>query len=208
MTITRGADNDPHQIHDILCGFSGDTVFDVGGNIGDTARLLAARFGRVLSFEPADESYGYLAALGLANVQAHQLAVSDHDGAVTLTVQEHPIKSGQLTSAEVDDTAGWGKILSRRTVPCRTLDSLTEIHGAPDFIKIDVEGHEVQVVKGGLGTLETWRPDLYIEVHNDRLGQELRELLSEMYPDLERVQHPNYRPSDWGYDNHYWLLAR
>lgn len=209
MSIERGADSDPVLVHDILNGFSGRLAFDVGGNIGETARMLATRFDRVVSFEPADESYEHLARLGVPNVEGVQVAVSSHDGALTLAVQEHPIKSGQLTSATENDTSwgGWGRILDSRTVICRTLDDLAAKHGVPDFVKVDVEGHEVEVVKGGLKTLTEHRPDLYIEVHLDRLGDELWDLLEDAYPDLREVQHPHYKPGDWGFDHHYWLVA-
>lgn len=200
----RGADADPVEVDQILRGFSGKLAFDVGGNIGRTASVLAESFDRVVSFEPAEESYRELAALDIPNIETYQLAVSGHNGAVPLIVQEHPIKTGQLTSGVCEH---WGKIVAHRTVPCVTINRLVDKHGIPDLIKIDVEGHELEVIQGALVTLAASHPNLYIEVHSRRLGDGIAELIGGWYPELQEIRHPHYRPGNWGFDNHYWLIA-
>lgn len=201
-----GAASDPFEVQAALASFTGDLAFDIGGNVGETARSLASRFTTVISCEPCGESYAELASSVPDNVTALPVAVSDHRGAVTLDEQEHPIKSGQLTTGGYE---GWGRVLGRRTVECTTLDDLTEQFGAPDLVKIDTEAHELHVVRGGVSTLSKHTPCLYIEVHGADLGAEIAGRLRPSYGDrLERVQHPNYVLGDWGYDNHYWLIAR
>lgn len=201
----RGADNDPTAVGKLLHRFSGELAFDIGGNVGDTARVFADRFDRVVSFEPCEESFAILSRLGLPSVEAHPIAVSDHNGDVVLDVQSNPIKSGQLTTGGY---AGWGPIVGHRTVECRTLDSLADEHGTPDLVKIDTEAHELLVVQGALDTLTKHTPDLYIEVHDAALGQAIRDLLEPAYGSrLRRIQHSHYSPSHWGYDNHYWLIT-
>jgi FkbM family methyltransferase len=210
------APGDPAEIQQILFGFTGVLAWDVGGNWGDVAERLARGFKRVISFEPADESYQILleTAATTPGVEAVQMAISDHDGDVLLDVQENSIRSGQLTTASPGDTpdslseSTWGKVLERRPVTCSRLDSLGERYGVPDFIKIDVEGHEVAVIEGGLNLLKTATPCLFIEIHNALLGTRIEELLGPIYGEhLRVVRHPHYPQGSWGRDNHYYLIA-
>jgi hypothetical protein len=107
-----------------------------------------------------------------------------------------------------DTCHGWGKRIAKRCVPATTVDcQATSLESFPDFIKCDVEGHELEVFKGALLTLETAKPKLFIEVHWLELGVQLISLLNRFYKDLEMVRHPDYQASDWGYANHYWLIA-
>lgn len=210
------APGDPVEIQQILFGFTGGLAWDVGGNWGDVAERLAGTFERVISFEPADESYRILSetATNTHGLDAVQLAISDHDGEVLLDVQENSIRSGQLTTASPGDTpdslseSTWGKVLERRSVSCSRLDSLDNWYGVPDFIKIDVEGHEVAVIEGGLKLLKAAKPRLFIEIHNAVLGARIEKLLTPIYGDhLRTVRHPHYPEGSWGRDNHYYLIA-
>ncbi|WAZ20171.1 FkbM family methyltransferase [Streptomyces cinnabarinus] len=215
-TVTGPAPGDPEAIQRILFGFRGALAFDVGGNWGVVARRLAANFTRVISFEPAAESYGILvdAANDTPGLEAVQLALSDRDGEVVLAAQENSIRTGQLTTPDPDGEpdslteSTWGRVLERRSVPCARLDDLDDRYGTPDFIKVDVEGHEVAVIQGGLTLLETARPQLFIEVHSAGLGAQLGTLLRRIYGEhLHVVRHPHYPAGSWGHDNHYYLIA-
>lgn len=211
----RDAELDPPEVEKFLFDRSGQLAFDIGGNNGRVAGKLAQRFVRVISCEPAEESFVRLAAV--PGITALQVAVSDHTGVVTLAVQSNHIKSGQLTSPTgggeewVTDLAlgggGWGEVLAPRDVPCVTLNDLASQYGDPDFIKCDVEGHEGRVFAGGLQLLERAHPALYIEVHNDTLGKEISSYLDSFYTDVRRVKHPYYKPTDFGAENHYWLIS-
>lgn len=151
------------------------------------------------------ESFERLAALDIPNVTARPLACSDRAVVVELVAQEHAIRSGQLTTAGVH--GDWGEVLERRLVAATTVDALAKQHGDPDLIKIDVEGHELRVIQGATRTLERARPGLFVEVHNAELGEQLAALLGPLYPNMRRVDHPHYRPGEWGALNHFWLLA-
>lgn len=213
MIRTPSAPEDPLAVSGWLYERSGRLAFDVGGNTGTLAARLAERFERVMSFEPADESYVTLheTASAIPNLTALQVAVSDHDGDLELAVQGTSIRTGQLTSPdnvipETQDALYWGPIVTRRTVRCRTLDSLADEHGMPDFVKIDVEGHDAHVVRGGLGMFKT-RPAFYIEIHSVDLGREVLEMLEPISGEIRRVGHPGYSSDHLGYENHYWLIS-
>lgn len=211
----RDADYDPPEVEMHLFTRTGRLAFDIGGNTGRVAERLLQRFDRVVSCEPAEESFAQLEAV--QGITALQVAVSDHTGSVTLAVQADHIKSGQLSSPDngneawIKDRAsfvgGWGEILDARTVPSVTLDELAEKYGDPDFIKCDVEGHEGRVFAGGIATIRRARPALYIEVHNAQLGAEIRGYLEDFYTDLREVWHPYYKPGEFGARNHYWLVS-
>lgn len=210
------APGDPVEIQQVLFGFSGEVAWDVGGNWGDVAERLAYSFKRVISFEPAEESYRILfeTAANTRGLEAIEMAISDHDGEVLLDVQENSIRSGQLTTASPGDTpdslseSTWGRVLERRSVPCSRLDSLDAWYGVPDFIKIDVEGHEVAVIEGGLKLLKAAKPRLFIEIHNAVLGTRIEKLLRPIYgKHVRTVRHPHYPEGSWGRDNHYYMIA-
>lgn len=177
----------------------------MGANTGRTAALLAARFAHVVALEPCAESYEQLAELAVPNVTARRLACSDRARVVELAAQAHAIRSGQLTTEGVHDD--WGQVTERRLVPATTVDALAAQHGDPQLLKIDVEGHELRVLQGATRTLERARPGLFVEVHGGELGEQITALLGALYPGLWRVDHPHYRPGQWGHENHYWLVA-
>ena len=59
------------------------------------------------------------------------------------------------------DKSGNGNSVTISTLDQELATDLT----APDFIKIDVEGFEVPVLRGALKTLERYRPDIFVEIH-------------------------------------------
>lgn len=203
---TPPADPDPPEVAELLAGFHGLLAFDLGANTGATAALLAQRFAHVVALEPCAESFEQLAELDAPNVTARRLAVSDRAGLIDLAVQRDPIRTGQLTTAGTRDE--WGEVLQHRTVPATTVDALAVEHGAPELVKIDVEGHELRVIHGSTRTLERARSALLIEVHGQQLGEAIIALLWPLYPQLRRVPNPRYEAGEWGATNHYWLVAQ
>lgn len=129
----------------------GDTVFDVGANVG-IYTLLASRLigasGSVHAFEPVSSVYHLLvsniALNQAANVVPNRLAMSDKGGQLPVFInQESGLSAVSLTRR--------GKVVGIEAVPSTTLDAYAESHGvlAVNFLKIDVEGHEGEVLRGG-----------------------------------------------------------
>jgi FkbM family methyltransferase len=197
---------DPPEIDRILTRFSGDLAIDVGANIGRTVDVLAKQFSRVLALEPAEESFEVLSSrcAHLENVLCLPHAVSDRCDDIELVVCANKITTGQLVT---ESWTEWGAQIERRRVPAVTIDAMADTFGDPDFIKVDVEGHEVLVIKGGMRAIPRVRPALYIEIHRASLGVELYDMLGPFYPDMHAVRHPHYELNSWGYFNHYWLVA-
>ena len=140
-----------------LCAFlpPGGTFIDVGSNKGDFALIAAKRVGAagtVIAFEPEPANCDWIRrSLDLnaaANVSLQPVALSDTDGAAVLFLGE---KSGwhSLVSTEARHS------VAQITVAKRTLDSFLAERGSTrvDVLKIDVEGAELEVLRGARATL-------------------------------------------------------
>jgi FkbM family methyltransferase len=127
----------------------GSMVVDVGANIGSFARFAARKVGssgRVVAFEPSRQNHDRLlvAAVRYPQIEPVHAALASHVGTVTLYV------SNELNVDHQTYDSGEGR--EQVTVPCSTLDEWLD--GEPiDLIKIDVQGFELSVVQGMLGTL-------------------------------------------------------
>ncbi len=181
-----------------------ELAFDVGANGGMVARQLAPRFFNVVACEPAVESYERLVTDLPENVTALQVAVSAHDGEVTLRETSLTESLGELFT---DDTLSWGQHVGLRTVKSRTLDSLSNAYGYPDFIKIDTEGHEVEIMEGGPETFKR-KPRFVIECHSREKGNEVQRILREWdcWP-FEIEYHNAYREHQPQRLEHYWVTS-
>lgn len=137
----------------------GDTAVDVGANIGYITSILAKRSGpegKVFSFEPHPEIHGELEANmrawrarpDAAALTSFPFAISDRDGEGVLEMDAYfDINRGTAKLAAI--SAGPGKSFTRQQkVPLRRLDSVLPPGGEIGFVKIDVELHELPVLRG------------------------------------------------------------
>lgn len=204
---TAGACRDPVEIHaDLWRGWKGALAFDVGGNVGQTLPDLLARFTRVVSFEPAAESWQLLQRHAGDQVTCVNVAVSDADGTVSLWEEAGNLAQGQLISPPLH---GWQQLGDKtpRRVPCRTLDSLAAEHGRPDLVVVDTEGHELRVLNGAAGLLAAGRTSWLIEFHSRALHDGCAAVLLAARYRLLTVRHPHYLPQSYLWHNHGFLRA-
>jgi FkbM family methyltransferase len=144
----------------------GATVYDVGAYVGMFTLFFARAVGpsgRVVSFEPHPGSRAEL----LANVALNELpnvmilpwALSDRTGSAALACTSSYAARSHLVWNPQDG--------SGIPVAVERLDELSEREALPppDWIKIDVEGEEVRVVRGMRRTLARHRPALLVEIH-------------------------------------------
>lgn len=143
----------------------GDTVFDVGANVGWYSIGLAKRYPscKIYSFEPIPKTFGYLkenvAANGVKNVQVFQQGFSDKTS--ELTFYYYPEGSGNASLARLADAS------SVQEIRCKVqkLDEfMLQLDAQVDFIKCDVEGAELLVFQGGLQTLKKQKPIVFSEI--------------------------------------------
>ena len=140
---------------------SSDTVVDVGANIGTHTVAFASMVGNsgsVVAFEPQRLSFqllcGNVAINGLTNVHCLQKAAGDLNDRVKIPMisPHEPHNFGAVSIG--DGSAG-------EDVEIITIDSLQM--KSCRLIKIDVEGMEHQVIKGGYATIAAYRPVLFVE---------------------------------------------
>jgi FkbM family methyltransferase len=149
----------------------GDTVLDIGANFGVFTKLfseLVGPQGSVIAFEPIPQTFRTLAAgvrrYHMSNVRVLNKALSDTAGMVLMLVPQYADNPGEnLYEARIVSNSQSQKTL---TIDSITIDSLQLAR--VDFVKIDVEGHELEVLQGGRRTLERHHPTLMVEVTSPR----------------------------------------
>jgi FkbM family methyltransferase len=183
----RPFSDDPIAVNEILNWRSYDDaariqkeqiVLDVGAHIGIFAlhaASLVGEHGRVIAIEPEGENFRLLMTncrlSGLRNVNPFNVALSSSVGKRKL----HIFTLGGTASHQLEGSAPERK--SRRLsedrvafVDCETVDSIIEKLRleSVDVIKIDVEGHEIPVLEGGIGVLKRFKPVVVVEVGVER----------------------------------------
>lgn len=143
------------------------TLLDVGAHDGAfTLPLARLPRSRVIAFEPLPAAFARLRAAvgGAPNVELRQEALGDHRGEAVLTL---PVVDGvaneQWASIAKDYTGHGARVAAQRhAVPLRRLDEF----GLADLtaVKIDAEGAEYEVLRGGRETLLRCRPILSLEI--------------------------------------------
>jgi len=158
----------------------GMVFYDLGANIGYYS-LLAARIvgssGRVFCFEPDD--------LAAARLRRNILK----NGFQNVTILESGVwsVSGSQKFAAPDASSpdrGTGRIvtggeaLAEKTITCVALDDFAAGAPPPHAIKCDVEGAEVEALRGAEKLLKTHRPWILCEIHSEANDRVFREFLS------------------------------
>ena len=153
----------------------GMTVIDVGANMGlysMIASKLVGGSGQVIALEPSAREFQRLAfhvtLNDLMNVSCIQVAASDSSGDTRLRVAGE-WNAGHNTLGKFFDPA----VVTAReeVVRTQTIDALVADQGLErvDLVKIDVEGHELKVLKGAVETFTRFRPRILVEVFEETL---------------------------------------
>jgi FkbM family methyltransferase len=149
----------------ILDNFSSGTFVDVGANVGNHSIFvaLARPEARLVSFEPHPEAFTILSAnVGLNRlfdrVELNRVALSDAAGSARIGSPHHNLGGSTL------ENKVRGKSELQSFESCDTARGDDVLSGPVDFLKIDVEGHEVKCLKGMARLLERYRPTILIEV--------------------------------------------
>jgi FkbM family methyltransferase len=161
---------------------AGQTILDIGAHHGKFAKNLAKLHAGgcpVWCFEPLEYNYTLLERIvrPYPNVRVFRIALSDRAGTADLFV---PIKSSQrildgsshlgVPEAQGHFGTSTARDVARVTIPTDTLDAVSarENLASIGFIKIDVEGAEALVFRGGRATLSRFKPAIYCELQESR----------------------------------------
>lgn len=161
-------------------------VYDIGANIGIHTQGFSKTSKHVYAFEPNSVNYKLLGinTFNNKNVSIYNCAISDTNG--TITVEK----------LDLNDVDNYGEVCvsdSGETVDCYTIDSLVKSNKiqSPHVIKIDVEGHELNVFKGMIDTIKNNLPViLYEAMHCDLKG--IYDILNMFGYNLFYFPVPNY----------------
>lgn len=168
-------DEDKNKIKNFI--HKGDTILDVGGNLGFFVLILTDLIndsGKIYSFEPSNRLNKKLASTirinNIKNVEIVDLALGEEEGISSLYY--NPKQSGLssiVTHSEKDYLIEEIKIT--------TIDKFSKkISDRIAFIKIDTEGFEPQVLRGAKETIKKDKPIIYIELGGDHLESSLEAL--------------------------------
>lgn len=169
----------------------GMTVLDIGANIGYYALMelgMIGKAGTLIAVEPSPSNVELLkrnlALNGHEGIEIHPGAMSDQPGVKSFFLSE-------MSNLNTFHDTGTGSLhLSGKTVDVRTLTVPEVMAGRkPDLIRMDVEGHEIEVINGLLPAVERGEmaPMIIFETHLSRYSAEhdleapLRRLFAQGY---------------------------
>lgn len=150
----------------------GNVVFDVGANVGDVAMHAAKRVGdrgKIYAFEPDQTNIGRitknLEQNSFDNIVLNKVGLGDEEGSFSLYSVE-PGNRGMNRILPSEDG-----VSESSYIQVTTMDRYVEEHkiDSINLIKIDVEGYEFKVLKGGISTLKRFSPLLFIELDDRNL---------------------------------------
>jgi FkbM family methyltransferase len=161
-----------------LIGTTAPVILDVGANMGQFAARLSRQFprGQIHCFEPLHGNTVGLHRirrwLHLDNVTVHEEALCEHIGveAIHVPVFSGTYRDGALAMLEASKKSYANVGYHVGPVRTNTIDAFAASHKIHriDFIKIDTEGAEQRVVKGGMKTIHQFLPIMYLETPHNR----------------------------------------
>lgn len=174
----------------------GEVVYDIGANAGFFTLLaskLAGPHGTVYAFEPLPRNVAFLerhvALNHCGNVQILKVAAAAQSGTARFSAPFHPSMGSLSEQGELE-------------VETRSLDGLVASGiEHPQFMKIDVEGAESEVLRGGAAMLRESHPTILLSTHGWRQQELCSDILREQGYVLTLLR-------DGSADGNYVLLAR
>lgn len=175
---------------------AGDVIWDVGAHIGSFAirALVDKRVAEVHAFEPDPSHHSILLknlALNCGRYSTRSFALSDRR-------ETRDLCQGPLANTGLSTLDEASKNRKRCRVECRTMDELVfaERLACPNVIKIDVEGWELHVLRGGRRVFEEWPPRaLVVEARctgsGRRVDPNIEEFLETNRYSLTRIERPS-----------------
>jgi FkbM family methyltransferase len=169
----------------------GMTCLDVGSNIGYYVCLenkIVGKNGKIIAIEPSPINFKYLQKnvnlQNTTNIELFNFACGKKNGKIDFLVSNRSnwsrVASDDLIDAPPDT------ILETISLPIKKLDSFIHEQGINklDFVRMDVEGYELNILEGMEETLRRFKPLLQIEVHLFILGIESTRNLLNFFKNL------------------------
>jgi FkbM family methyltransferase len=157
----------------------GQTVLDIGAHKGGYLFImlgLVGKTGKVVAFEPQSRLFNYISKmkrlLNWDNVTIEHIALADKEAETTLFIPTNSVSKKSAPGATIVNYGERNDIGFTENVSTDSIDHYCSTHNiAPDFIKIDVEGSEMNVFKGAINTLTKYKPRIIAEVDKSFVGE-------------------------------------
>jgi FkbM family methyltransferase len=147
----------------------GDTVIDVGANLGTTVLSMSKEVGvsgKVIAFEPQQIMSQCLNTTlslnGISNVHVYTMAVSNQNNWTYINDNKFT-EIGRYGEAGISENGTNGTRIKTITLDELDVDKC-------DLVKIDIEGHEWEAVQGGQKFLNKHKPVMYMEAKRSEIG--------------------------------------
>jgi FkbM family methyltransferase len=173
----------------------GDLCFDIGSNIGMKTEVFLKLGAQVVAFEPQPSCLRETAAR--CSPTQHLTTVNAAIGAVSSTMPMYVAKHHTSSSLIAD----WvGDVQEVIQVPVMTLDQAIDRYGLPHFCKIDVEGYEMEVLKGLSHAISVLTLEYHLDEREIRKTLECMDYLSclgELSVNVTLGDEPGFHWSHW-----------
>jgi len=158
-----------------------DIFFDVGANYGTHSILFRSADVSVIAFEPNPTCFEFCTQVcrlnGFSVPRWENVAIGSHIADVDLIYPERDTWLGSTSPTVIDMVSSASEVIRVR-VPQRVLDDYyDEVVGKKLLIKIDVEGAEIEVLRGASRILDDIRPAVIFESNDHTLRAQLYDLL-------------------------------
>lgn len=135
-----------------LLGDKNEIIFDVGANTGEKAAIFKKLSKKIICFEPSPNSIDTLKKrFAWTNIIIMPIAISNSESITQLYILENMQTLNSINSKQLRHVVkpmSNGSKIKIIDVKTETLDNAIEKFGRPEYIKIDVEGNEKEVIEG------------------------------------------------------------
>ena len=179
----KGWSSDFERAEYIKLNLNGDLAIDIGAHVGIWSQRLSKDFSEVICFEPLSKHIEChkMNCGELDNVTLIECALSDMETKSVMTTKDNNSGMSSLHPCNFRNK-------SEEIVKTKTIDNFD--FPKMDFIKIDVEGWEEQVILGGIETIKKYSPKIYIEIWRNNYDS-ISEIFNDMGYSLEMMARPN-----------------
>ena len=166
------ADPEQHEEFENFLRQCNPTMFlmDIGAHFGIFSLAAAQAGGKSIAIDPSPIATRMIARQSALNqysdrIRIIQAAITDESGTLDM------LSSGVFSDGYFKITKGRAKSELTKT-QALTIDQLVSQYGPPTHVKVDVEGQEAAVLRGGGMTLARYSPVLFLELHNEMVAAE------------------------------------
>ena len=165
----------------------GFTILDIGANIGNHtlyfSKILQAK--QIYSFEPIKETFKKLDYNVKLNACSNVVLYNFALGSSNSWGSSDNVSMGNFGAQKIKYSS------EKKEFEIKTIDDLA-IDKSIDFIKIDVEGFEEEVIKGGLKTIAKNKPLIFIEIHPKNFSKMKNLFEANHYSLIDSFSEDNY----------------